>query len=30
MRFDWKVPMSSGFDVQTESNKYDFLVDWSY
>ena len=25
MRVDWKVPISSVFDVETESNKYDFF-----
>ena len=25
MSVDWTVPMSSGFDVQTESNNYEFF-----
>ena len=30
MRVDWKVPMSSGFDVETESKKYEkIIIDWS-
>ena len=30
MRVDWTVPMSTGFDVQKESDKYEkFLIDWS-
>ena len=30
MRVDWKVPMSTGFDVQAERNKYEqILIDWS-